>query len=39
MKKALICIGLVLAGLSTGIFADEIYTTVVDRKISMKDSE
>ena len=33
MKKALICIGLVLAGLSTGIFADEIYTTVVDRKI------
>ena len=33
IKKALICIGLVLAGLSTGIFADEIYTTVVDRKI------
>ena len=33
MKKALICIGLVLAGLSTGIFADKIYTTVVDRKI------
>ena len=24
MKKTLICIGLVLAGLSTGIFADEI---------------
>lgn len=33
IKKALICIGLVLAGLSTGIFADEIYTTVVDSKI------
>ncbi len=39
MKKTLICIGLVLAGLSTGIFADEIYTTVVNRKIMFEGQQ
>ena len=39
IKKTLICIGLVLAGLSTEYFADEKYTTVVNRKIMFEGQQ